>query len=643
MSNKKLSHKEKLKAKKKETVLPLTEDVSFTKLKKQLALLLAIVAAALYLNTVNHGFNLDDTSAITENWVVKQGVSSIPTIFKTPYRYGYWVSEDELYRPVPLAYFATLWQLFPKNPLPGHIINILLYALTAYFLFMLLAKLLKSYTLALPFLAVLFFVVHPLHTEVVANIKSFDEIISFLLALVTLKYTLDYLQKNDFKKMLLAMLAFFIAYMSKEGTITMLAVIPLAIYFFTETDRGKIFKATAFLFIPTVIYLGIRSAVIGSITSTKNFAMIDNVVVSAADIGERWATAFKILGKYFLMLIYPHPLSSDYSFRQFSINGWDNPWALLSFFLCIGLFVYGIMGIKKKKLLAFSALFYLISMALYSNLFVIIGSAFAERFMYVATLGFTLALAWVLLKISGGNIWASDKATVLSFLQNKKLWTVSLIIIVPFSIRTLTRNPDWKSYMSLYAADVKNTPDCARMHFFLGNELQKEKAKKTEDKQQKIFWLDSCVAEYSRAIKLYPGYADAYGQLGMAYMLRGNDSLAFLMYNKSIQLNTTMAMNYSNFGMYFFNRHDYKTALDLYTRAITLNPRYADGWRNLGSTYGELKQFEKAIDAFQNSLKYEPDNADVLYFIGITYRSLGKEDLAQSYIAKSEKVKRGKK
>ncbi|HLG35400.1 MAG TPA: tetratricopeptide repeat protein, partial [Bacteroidia bacterium] len=644
MSNKKLSHKEKIKAKRKEpSSVNLSEDASFAKLKKQLALVLAIVAAALYLNTANHGFNLDDTSAITENWVVKQGVSSIPTIFKTPYRYGYWVSEDELYRPVPLAIFATTWQLFPKNPLPGHIINILLYAVTAYFLFLLLAGLLKSYSMALPFLSVLFFVVHPLHTEVVANIKSFDEIISFLLALVTLKLTLDYLQKNDFKKMLLAMFAFFVAYMSKEGTITMLAVIPLAIYFFTDTERGKIFKATAFLFIPTLIYLGIRSAVVGSITSTKHFAMIDNVIVSADSIGERWATAFKILGKYFLMLVYPHPLSADYSFRQFNINDWDNPWAVISLLLCIGLLIYGITGLKKKKFLAFAALFYLISMALYSNLFVIIGSAFAERFMYVATLGFTLALAWMLLKISGANIYAADKASVLSVMQNKKLWTLALIIILPFSLRALTRNPDWKSYLSLYAADVKNTPDCARMHFFLGNELQKEKAKKTEDKQQKIFWLDSCIAEYGRAIKLYPGYADAYGQLGMAYMLRGSDSLAFAMYNRSIELNTTMAMNYSNFGMYFFNRHDFKNALDLYTRAITLNPRYADGWRNLGSTYGEMKQYEKAINAFQNSLKYEPDNVDVLYFLGITYRSIGREDLAQSYIAKSEKMKRGKK
>lgn len=639
MNGKKLSHKEKLKAKSKAVAsATVSPDASLLKLKRQLALALAIIAAALYLNTISHGFNLDDTSAITENWVVKKGVDGISTIFKTPYRYGYWVSEDELYRPVPLALFAVLWSIFPNNPLPGHLLNILLYAVTAYCLFMLLARLMKSYNIVLPFIAVLFFVVHPLHTEVVANIKSIDEVISFLLALLTLKLLLDYLEQKKIKQIILAMLCFFVAYFSKEGTITMFLIIPLAIYIFSNIPGRKVIAASAWLLIPTLIYLGIRASVLGDLTGGKNFAMIDNVLMSAHSVGERWATAFKILGKYFLMLIYPHPLSSDYSYRQFTLNGWDNPWAILSFLLCAALLLYGIVGLRKKKFFAFCALFYLISVSLYSNLFVVIGSAFAERFLYVGVLAFTLALAWVLMKVSGVSLAQQDTSLVKQTLGQKKIILLTMIFFVPFGIRTLTRNPDWKTYLTLYAADTRNTPDCARMHFFLGNEIQKEKAKKTEDKQEKIFYLDSAIAEYKRAVTLYPGYADAYGQMAMAYMLRGNDSMAFQLYTKSLQLNTTMAMNYSNFGMYFFNRHDYKTALDLYTRAVTLNPRYADGWRNLGSTYGEMKEYEKAIDAFQKSLLYEPDNPDVLYFLGITYRSLNRPDLAETYLNKAARL-----
>lgn len=642
MNGKKLSHKEKLKAKNKSAAASAAPSAgaSLFKLKRQLALALAIIAAALYINTVKHGFNLDDTSAITENWVVKQGVKGLPLIWEKPYRYGYWVSEDELYRPLPLTMFATLWTLFPKNPLPGHIINIGLYALTAYFLFMLLARLMKSYNIVLPFIAVLLFIAHPLHTEVVANIKSVDEIISFLLALITLKLVLDYLEQKKFWQIFIAMVCFLLAYFSKEGTITMLAIIPLSIYFFTNHPRGKIIAASAWLLIPTGIYLLVRRSVLGDLTGGKKFAMIDNVLMSAHNIGERWATAFKILGKYFLMLIYPNPLSSDYSYRQFNLNGWDNPWATLSFLICAGLLIYGMTGLKNKKFLAFTALFYLISISLYSNLFVVIGSAFAERFLYVGVLAFTLALAWVLLKAAGMSLAPQDSVSTKKTLQNNKLVLYSLIILVPFSIRTVTRNPDWKTYLTLYAADTQNTPDCARMHFFLGNEIQKEKAKKTQDKQEMIMYYDSAIAEYGRAIKLYPGYADAYGQRGMAYMMRGNDSLSVANYQKAIQLNTTMASNYSNFGMYYFNHGDYQGALGLYTKAVTLDPRYADGWRNLGSTYGAMKKYNEAIDAFQKSLQYDPDNADVWFFIGFTYQNLNQPDLAQPYLDKAKKLGR---
>jgi tetratricopeptide (TPR) repeat protein len=553
------------------------------------------------------------------------------------------VSEDELYRPLPLTVFAATWQLFPNNPLPGHIINILLYAVTAYFLFMLLARILKAYSLALPFLAVLLFVVHPLHTEVVANIKSFDELLSFLFALVALKFTLDYLEKNNFWRMMVAMLAFFIAYLSKEATITMLVIIPLTIYFFRDIPMGKIYKALGYLLIPTVIYLGIRRSVIGSITSTKHFAFIDNVLVNAHSIGERWATAFKILGKYFLMLVYPNPLSSDYSYPQINLNGWNNPWAIVSFFLCTALLVYGVIGLKKKKILAYTALFYLLSMVLYSNLFVIIGSPFAERFMYVSSLGFTLALAWGLLKISNVNVTAINKSSVVSALSNKKLWLASFVIILPFSLRTITRNPDWETYMTLYSADARNTPDCARMHFLLGYEIQQKKINGTDDEKEKTFWLDSSIVEFNHAIQLYPGYANAYSRMAKSYLLKGNDSLAYQFYSKALELNPENATNYDNFGMYYFMKNDLEPARDLYIHAVTLNPRYAEAWRNLGSTYGKMEQYDKSMDAFKNSLKYEPDNADALYFLGITYRAAGQEDHAQFYIRKSENLKKTQK
>ena len=68
----------------------------------------------LYINTFGHDFALDDFSAISENYITKKGVEGIPTIWKKHYRFGYWNSPGELYRPLPLTMFAIEWDIFPN-------------------------------------------------------------------------------------------------------------------------------------------------------------------------------------------------------------------------------------------------------------------------------------------------------------------------------------------------------------------------------------------------------------------------------------------------------------------------------------------------------------------------------------------------
>src|ERR1051325_7022952 len=51
-----------------------------------LGLILAFIAFILYANTLKHEFILDDSNAVTENHIVRQGISGIPELLKTDYR-----------------------------------------------------------------------------------------------------------------------------------------------------------------------------------------------------------------------------------------------------------------------------------------------------------------------------------------------------------------------------------------------------------------------------------------------------------------------------------------------------------------------------------------------------------------------------
>src|SRR5206468_8941150 len=138
MQKKKLTRKEKTVSQK-----PLAEAKraeqkvlhSQSKLRWMLGAFIAIAGFLLYANTLNFGYTLDDYSVIKENRLTRQGFHAIPEIFKTPYRYGYYFTQDELYRPIPKAMFAIEWALSPNSGTLGHWINVLLFAVTGFLLF----------------------------------------------------------------------------------------------------------------------------------------------------------------------------------------------------------------------------------------------------------------------------------------------------------------------------------------------------------------------------------------------------------------------------------------------------------------------------------------------------------------------------
>ena len=92
--------------------------------------------------------------------------------------------------------FAVEWQLAPEKPELSHWINVLLFALTCFVLFNTLSLYLQKGFL-IPFIAALLFAAHPLHTEVVANIKSRDEILSLLFVLLTAICVYKYVRNNS--------------------------------------------------------------------------------------------------------------------------------------------------------------------------------------------------------------------------------------------------------------------------------------------------------------------------------------------------------------------------------------------------------------------------------------------------------------
>jgi tetratricopeptide (TPR) repeat protein len=366
---------------------------------------------------------------------------------------------------------------------------------------------------------------------------------------------------------------------------------------------------------------------------------IDNVIYAAPNILIQWATAFELLFQYAGKAIFPITLSSDYSNSQTSLTSWNNPISWLSLMIHVALLGYAIFKIRSKDLVAYGILFYLIGFSIYSNLFIVIGSALGERFLFTPVLGVCIIIANIIYNISKkASEYQKNGSTTKSVFARNLSFIIMLAILIPYTIKTYSRNSDWKSSFTLYHADIKNSPQSARLKYFYGNEVRVNRANSAPSNEEKVKYLNESIKYYSKALEIYPDYKAAIGGLGISYYRLGDKKQAYNYYSQAINMNTTEATTYNNMGVLFSETGKHSKALEYYLRAVLYDPYYFDAWKNLGNAYYDLGNNEKSIQSFYEALKFEPDNADCNYWLALGLQQKGETKEANKYFNKAFKL-----
>ncbi len=652
MSSKKNSHKHKPHEHKTKS-----ETTNFSidkKLMLKLTFIIALVAFLLYSNTLKHQFVLDDYSVIKENQLTKSGTSALKEIFSSSYRTGYGNNENNLYRPLTKAMFAIEWQLSPDNAHFHHLINVLMYALVCVLLFIVLLRYTKI-NIYILFLIALIFAAHPIHTEVVANIKSRDEISSMLFLLLSLLCISKYITNNKIVMLLCTLFCFFLALLSKESAIVYVALAPLFIYFFTETSLKNNIKITGSLAVVAILYMMLHIKIIGSI-GIKNIPVIDNSLLYTTDVIQQKATAILIMGKYFLLMLFPHPLSCDYSFNTIPIvSSLANIGFLLALIFHLFLLYYAIKKIKEKHILSFCILFYLGSMALASNIFMLIGTHLAERLLFFPSVAFCLAAVYFLCKLFKIDITDGTVRFNSLFKINATLLMIVGVVMIAYSVKTYSRNKDWKSDTYLFGHDLETVPNSAHMLFYYANNLANKDSlnavKNPAEKEQRLLKAQKSI---TKALQLYELFPDAHNVAGRIYYEQKNFDASFKSYSRAMEMNPGKGMYHNNAGTCLFSVGKFDEAAKAFAKAVEIDKYDVDAQCNLGSAYGAMgealrskgdsenamKMFALAIDNFKKAATIDPSNLSSVQFLGITYRNIGDEANAQIWLNKAEKLKK---
>ncbi|MEO8147414.1 MAG: tetratricopeptide repeat protein [Bacteroidia bacterium] len=626
-------------------------------------IILFATAFIFYGNSISNQFALDDLIVITGNQFTQKGFAGLKDIFTHDAFVGAYGEALNLsggrYRPFSIAMFAIEKQMFGYTPQVFHFFNVFFFGITVVVLFLFLCRLFSKYNYTLPFLAALLFAIHPIHTEVVANIKSCDEIFALLFSLLTFYLLLPKTEKKIEVKtnsrsnkkevskgqkakgnatvlsesttsnightersrsaqtanLITASLLFFIALLSKENAITFIALIPLGLWMFTNDSIKTIAIKTAPLIVVSVIYILMRAKFAGIVGDRVTTDIMDDSYMRATMM-EKLATITQVQLRYLVLMIFPYQLSYDYSYNQIPLVNWSNPFALLSLVIHLGALVFAVMNIGKQKIISYSIIIYFITFSIVSNLVFNIGTSMAERFTYMPTFGFCILLAYGLLKLLKFDLTGNEKLKPLAI-------GITAVIVLVAATQTIPRNKDWKDNYTLYKADVNKVPNSARARLYYGIECigQYQKSKDVND-------INEAITQIKKSTEINPDFHFAWHNLGVAYQNINKWTESIDCYEHVLKLQPLNEQALYGLGLAYgkgLNQPD--KAIPYFKKILfevkSTKPDYYEG---LGLCYAVKGDYDSALNYFKQGINANPDAGKLYYNAAITYANKGVKD-----------------
>ncbi|HSY77630.1 MAG TPA: hypothetical protein VK890_12270, partial [Bacteroidia bacterium] len=451
-------------SKKQVKAVPVAKPAIFTLPYRTKCIILCCICFVFYANSILNKYALDDNITIVRNSYVQNGLSGIPKIMTNDSYASYYKDmggdpTNQLsggrFRPLSEIVFAVEQSIFGDSDLlPGfrHLVNILAYMACVISIFYFLEKFLLrkvQWGSDIAFVSAILFAIHPLHTEVVANIKSLDEILSILFIMLTFIYGLKYLEGKQMKHLLFGTGSFLLALLAKEYAVTLIFFIPFLFYILEDKNPVQAVMASVPYFGIFFIYILLRLNAVGfhgNPISSRD--ILANPYLYATHI-QKIATEWFVLGKYIALLLFPYPLSSDYNYYQITYHNFTDITVLLSLVIYIALFIWGIRLALKKSILSFAVFFFLFNVFMISNFVLDIGATMGERLVFHSSLGVVIILAYYLFKALSKQQLAAKRNVVIGVLS---------VIGVACLGETVIRNSQWKDDTTLFIHDAGVVP-----------------------------------------------------------------------------------------------------------------------------------------------------------------------------------------
>ena len=565
---------------------------------------IAILALIQYAQTTRFKYALDDSIFITKNSRVQAGLDDIPRLFENA-RTGQ-IENETGYRPLLLLTYATEVHFFGLKPAVAHRTNVALYILLCCLILVFLNRLFPEHPLQV-FLVTVLFTTHPLHVEVVANIKGRGEMLAMLFGVIYMYLHVVYLRTNKWYLLLLVPLVFIAASLGKENAITFSAV-SFALLFFVRADNlRKVYSGLA-SFASLVLVLLMRLYVYSDqffsdqITELREKGVYHSDMFLGnplADVESKltlMANSLNIVWHSVKMFLVPSPLVHDYSYNHFPVIDWGSPLSYLGLAIVLLTLILTIVAARKQPLIVLGLVWFLITLSIYTSFVRPATDIFAERFVFSPSLGLCMAAVGAL---SLFKLDAKKLALIVG------VWSAGLLFT------STSRAPAWKDTNTLLEADIETLDDCVRANYNYA--LYRHQRYDNYPNSRRPGDEETILRHYNLALDQSDRLANLYTALGNAYMRFNMPEKAYPVFKEASEKFTNLAKPLTQLGNVHVSQDRYDSAAFYFTKALDVGKINPENYMNLGLSLYHQSLYDSALTVMATGEQYAEERVDYYY------------------------------
>ncbi len=579
-------------------------------------LVIAVATVLAYSNTFNASFHLDDLPNIVRNESLRDLRNQWPPSGTR------WLGTLS---------FALNYRLGGLDVFGYHLVNLLIHVCNGLLVFWLLGTTLRTPTMRraetgslvrryLPLAAGVFFVVHPVQTQAVTYIvQRYASLATLFLLLSLVLYAQARLSVETERPSkarsgylyCLSVAAAAAAMKTKEISFTLpLVAAGYEFLFFAPRRRPLLLVPLAATAVLVPLGLGGQWRNFGDVLgdASRVAAETPNIPRSVYLL-----TQSRVLMTYVRLLLLPVHQNLDYDFPlSHSLAEPSVLFATSVLLLISASAVFLLIRAREMNraagvLVFFGVAWFFVTLSVESSVIPIRDVLFEHR-MYLPNAGAACALGTVLL-------WSVERLR--SPRSVGLQCAVALIITAgPLAAATYARNSVWKNEVTLWSDVVAKSPEKARPHNNLGNALL-DRGKTSE-----------AVSEFTIALRILPGYADALNNLGAAYNEQGRIDEAIAELEKAISLEPAYASPHNNLGRSFRMKGQLEDAMHEFREALRRDSSMPEAHNNLGSVFLEKGQLGDAAREYWEAMRLDPFMPTAHNNLGLLYDKSGRIDFA---------------